>query len=117
MSSGPHFIAGFETDGQRVRREAPILRELHSLTNDGARKIIAAKGWRATIVKGNTPLRLIQYEESFEVQKGSVRAFCYFDEVAGRRAISGRTDKATAYTKAQAHLVGFNACRGRWRGD
>lgn len=55
---GPGFVAGFETDGKRVWREAPILHELHSLTNDEARKIIAAKGWRATVVKGRLPLRL-----------------------------------------------------------
>lgn len=80
------------------------MHELHSLTNDEARKIIAAKGWCATLVKGHMPPRLIQHQESFEVQKGDVRAFFYFDEVAGRRAINGRADEATAYIRAQAYL-------------
>lgn len=47
----PHFVAGFETDGI-VRRAAPILRKhLIGKTDDEARKIIAQRGWRASVVK------------------------------------------------------------------
>jgi hypothetical protein len=48
---------------------------------------------------------LIQHDESFEVQKGGVRAF-YFDENATRHAVSHRVDKKTAFEKARKYLVG-----------
>jgi len=47
----PHFVAGFESDGM-VRNCAPILRRaLLGKSDDEARRIIAAKGWRASLVK------------------------------------------------------------------
>ena len=45
----PHFVAGFETDGI-VRRTAPILKRMLGWSDDRARKYIASKGWRASIV-------------------------------------------------------------------
>jgi hypothetical protein len=45
----PHFVAAFETDGI-VRRTAPILKRMLGWTDDRARKYIASKGWRASIV-------------------------------------------------------------------
>lgn len=45
----PHFVAAFETDGI-VRRTAPILKRMFGWTDDRARKYIASKGWRASIV-------------------------------------------------------------------
>lgn len=45
----PHFVAGFETDGV-VRRAAPIMRKLVGLTDDQARDVIAARGWRASVI-------------------------------------------------------------------
>lgn len=45
----PHFVAGFETDGI-VRRAAPILKYLRGKTDDKARRFIARKGWRASVV-------------------------------------------------------------------
>ena len=45
-----HFVAGFESDGI-VRNAAPILRKaLLGRSDDEARRIIGAKGWRASIV-------------------------------------------------------------------
>jgi hypothetical protein len=45
----PHFVAAFETDGI-VRRTAPILKRMMGWTDDRARKYIARKGWKASIV-------------------------------------------------------------------
>jgi hypothetical protein len=38
-----------------VWREAPILKELHSLTNNEARQFIKAKGWNASKAAGGSP--------------------------------------------------------------
>jgi hypothetical protein len=46
-----HFVAGFETDGT-VRRAAPILKYLVGWSDDRARKYIASKGWKASIIEG-----------------------------------------------------------------
>lgn len=45
----------------------------------------------------NTVVRLIQHDESFEVR---VSTFVYFDDVAGRRAISGRPTREKALEEA-----------------
>ncbi len=45
----PHFVAGFEAD-EIVRRTAPILRNLLGMTVEQARRTIAMKGWKASIV-------------------------------------------------------------------
>lgn len=42
-------------------------------------------------------VRLIQHDESFEVR---VSTFVYFDDVAGRRAITGRPTREQALQKA-----------------
>lgn len=45
----PRFVAGFITDGI-VRRAAPILvKHLLGKTDDEARAVIAAKGWKASV--------------------------------------------------------------------
>lgn len=44
---GPHFVAGFETDGI-VRRAAPILKYLIGKTDTEARAYIHSKGWIAS---------------------------------------------------------------------
>jgi hypothetical protein len=50
----PHFVAAFETDGI-VRRTAPILRRhLMGKTDDEARAYIKRKGWKASVVDGQT---------------------------------------------------------------
>jgi len=54
----PHFVAGFETDGI-VQRTAPILKQLRGWTDDRARKYIARKGWRASVVD---PQRKLDFE-------------------------------------------------------
>lgn len=52
----PHFVAGFETDGV-VRRAAPILKYLVGKTDEEARRYIARKGWRASVVSDQIPLQ------------------------------------------------------------
>jgi hypothetical protein len=94
----PHFVAGFETDGV-VRRAAPILKRLVGLTDDQARQVVASNGWKASVIADP---QIIQHEESFEVQWPGGRKFFYFDDNAGRRAISGRVTSAAAYAAALA---------------
>jgi hypothetical protein len=48
----PHFVAGFETDGETVIRAAPILRRLVGQTEDVARAIIKQFGWTASVIDG-----------------------------------------------------------------
>jgi hypothetical protein len=96
-----HFVAGFESDG-KVRRTAPILRKLLGLTDAEARSFIKAKGWTAQIVVTET--QIIQHEESFEVRvPPTQRKFFYFDENAGRRAVTGRMTKQQALKAAQEY--------------
>jgi hypothetical protein len=47
----PHFVAGFETDGSRVVRAAPILKYLIGNTEEYARHYLKQKGWVASICK------------------------------------------------------------------
>lgn len=101
----PHFVAGFETDGI-VRRAAPILRRLIGLTDDQARQIIARFGWKASVVPDP---QIVQHEESFEVQWPGGRKFFYFDDNAGRRAVSGRKTSQAAYAAAHTFLNGLNS--------
>jgi hypothetical protein len=48
--------------------------------------------------KPYTTVRIIPHEESFEVR---VSTYFYFDEDAGRRAVSGRIDQESAKKQAQ----------------
>jgi hypothetical protein len=99
----PHFVAGFETDGT-VRRAAPILRRLVGESDETARRVIVHFKWQAHIVV--TEPQIIQHEESFEVRTPPTgRKFFYFDENAGRRAISGRMSKEKALLAAQAFMA------------
>lgn len=102
-----HFVAGFETDGI-VRRAAPILyKKLIGRTDEEARAIIKRNGWKASVI--NDP-GIIQHEESFEVQWPGGRKFFYFDDNAGRRAISGRMASEKALLAAQAFLHEVTNC-------
>lgn len=103
--TGPDFVAGFEVDERSVREAAPILKALIGKSVDQARDYIRGKGWTASIITAQPePPSIVQHVESFEVRKGGQRAFFYFDENAGRRAISGRPTKEKALEKAQAYL-------------
>lgn len=53
----PHFVAGFETDGI-VRRTAPILKVLRGWDDERARRYIARKGWKASVVPEQMVLEL-----------------------------------------------------------
>lgn len=98
----PHFVAGFETDGNVVVRAAPILsKKFLGLTEDQARQIIAHFGWKASVVPDPG---IEQHEESFEVRWPGGRKFFYYDDNAGRRAISGRMTCEQALVAAQAFL-------------
>lgn len=50
------------------------------------------------MTKPHRVVRLIQHEESFEVR---VSHFVYFDDDAGRRAVSGRLTREAALDQAQ----------------
>lgn len=103
--TGPDFVAGFEVDERTVREAAPILKALIGMSVDKAREHIRAKGWTASIVTAQAePPSIVQHVESFEVRKGGQRAFFYFDENEGRRAISGKSTKPKALERAQAYL-------------
>jgi hypothetical protein len=100
---GPRFVAGFESDGV-VIRAAPILKALIGMTNAEARAHISAKGWTARIIVGEP--EIIQHEESFEVRlPPDRRKFFYYDDNAGRRAVSGRMTKAKALLTAQEWMA------------
>jgi hypothetical protein len=55
----PHFVAGFESDGT-VRRTAPILKVMRGWTDERARRYIARKGWKASIVSDQRKLDLVE---------------------------------------------------------
>jgi hypothetical protein len=103
--TGPDFVASFEVDERAVREAAPILKALIGMSVDQARDHIRAKGWTASMTQPEPP-RIVQHVESFEVRKNGQRAFFYFDEIEGRRAITGRTTKQKALERAQAYLTG-----------
>jgi hypothetical protein len=67
---GPNFVASFETDGI-VQRTAPILKDLAGMTDAEAREYIWSQGWKASVVADEP--RIIQHEESFEVQRDGKR--------------------------------------------
>jgi hypothetical protein len=103
--TGPDFVAGVEVDERSVREAAPILKALIGMSIDQAREHIRAKGWTASIVTAQAePLSIVQHAESFEVRKDGKRAFFYFDEKEGRRAITNRSTKPKALERAQAYL-------------
>lgn len=54
------------------------------------------------------PIRLIQHEESFEVRypDGREPVYFYYDDNAGRRAVSGRMTKSQAMQAAQTFARG-----------
>jgi DUF1009 family protein len=46
----PHFVAGFESDGTKVVRAAPILKKLIGKSETYARETIARYGWKASVI-------------------------------------------------------------------
>jgi hypothetical protein len=64
------FVTGFETDGV-VQRSAPILKDLVGMTDAEASEYIWSQGWKASIVADEP--KIIQHEESFEVQRDGKR--------------------------------------------
>lgn len=96
----PHFVAGFETDGT-VRRAAPIIGYMVGWSDEDVRVHVQQAGWKASVIAEPA---IIQHEESFEVQWPGGRKFFYFDDNAGRRAVSGRKTSEAAYVAAQAYL-------------
>jgi hypothetical protein len=95
----PHFVAGLETDGT-VQRAAPIIGYMVGWSDDQVRDHVRQKGWKASIL--DAPTRVIQHWESFEVWRGGKRRFFFFDDNAGRRAITGRQTKEAALREALA---------------
>ncbi|BBZ93057.1 hypothetical protein BRDID11004_60450 [Bradyrhizobium diazoefficiens] len=106
--TGPDFTAGIEIDGATVRKADPVLQDMMGMPVDTAREHIRATGWKASLSTSSAE-GIVQHEESFEVLKDGKRGYFYFDCVAGRRAINGRSTKAAALQRAQAYL----ASRGR----
>ena len=109
----PGFVAGFETDGI-VRRAAPILKALVGMTDDEVRDYIKAKGWKASVIP-DLPSLHDHFADfggwhagSFEVRHVGGRKFFYYDDNAGRRAISGKMSKEQALKAAQKFLGGLH---------
>ncbi|MCP3475086.1 hypothetical protein NLM33_32710 [Bradyrhizobium sp. CCGUVB1N3] len=107
----PGFVAGFESDGT-VRCAAPILKALVGMTDDEARAYIKAKGWTASVIP-NQPRIHHHFADfggwhagSFEVRHVGGRKFFYYDDNAGRRAISGKMSKEQALKAAEEFLGG-----------
>jgi hypothetical protein len=63
----PYFVAGFETDGI-VRRTAPILKALRGMDDERARRYIARKGWKASVVPEQMSLPLVSNFEHDETK-------------------------------------------------
>ena len=111
----PHFVAAFITDGDKVVQAAPILsKRFIGLTEDQARKVIAHFGWKASVIPDP---QIIQHEESFEVRWPGGRKFFYYEDHAGRRAISGRMTKEAAFSAAQTFLGERHEGRGSGHQD
>lgn len=106
---GPDFVAGFETDGT-VRRAAPILKALVGMTDAEAREHIKAKGWTASVIPDHPSIKHhfadfgASNAGSFEVRHTGGRKFFYYDDNAGRRAVTGKMSKKRASAQAQAYL-------------
>jgi hypothetical protein len=96
----PHFVAGFLTDGT-VQCAAPILKYMKGWGDDRARDYIKAQGWQASIIAEPS---IVQHSESFEVKWPGGRKFFYYDDNAGRRAISGRMTSEQALAAALDYL-------------
>ena len=64
---GPTFVAAFETDGI-VRRTAPILKALRGMDDERARRYIARKGWKASIIPEQMSLSLMSNFEHDETK-------------------------------------------------
>lgn len=105
-----NFVAGFEIDDGRVVRAAPILsKRFIGLTEDQARDVIAHFGWKASVIP--EPGIDHHFQEfggsnsgSFEVRWPGGRKFFYYDDNAGRRAVSGHVSSEKALIAAQRFL-------------
>lgn len=47
----PHFVAGFEFDGQRCTRAAPIIAYFTGRSDAWIRNYCASKKWRASVIE------------------------------------------------------------------
>lgn len=117
----PNFTAGIVLFDDKVVETAPIVRRMRGWSRDRVRAECKRLGWSISIVHQldrdditapPMPRKagITQHPESFEVvrQDGSVE-FIYFDENAGRRAISGRLSKEAAFAQAQELLANKKA--------
>jgi hypothetical protein len=110
----PNFTAGIVLHDDVVTQAAPIVRYMQRWSRDRVRAFCLEKGWSVAVVRQaeaedmNVPPvepGITQHAESFEVQLPDGRIeFVYFDENAGRRAITGRLTKEAAFARAQALL-------------
>src|SRR3954468_14611206 len=113
----PNFTAGIVLFDGKVVETAPIVRRFKGRSRDHVREECKRLGWSISIVHQHDreditapPMppkaAITQHAESFEVVKtdGTIE-FIYFDENAGRRAISGRLTKEAAFAKAKELLT------------
>ena len=110
----PNFTAGIVLFDDVVVEAAPILRYMRRWSRDRVRDYCNKQGWQIAVVHRmqredvtapQIKSGIVQHEESFEAVRpdGSVEFF-YFDDNAGRRAVTGKDSKETAFAKAQAYL-------------
>ena len=110
----PHFTAGIVLFDDRVVETAPIVRYMRRWSRQRVRDYCSKMGWEVSVVwqmqreditAPHIKPGIVQHEESFEaVRPGGETEFFYFDDNAGRRAISGRHTKARAFELAQAFI-------------
>ena len=107
----PSFTAGIVLFDDVVVEAAPRVRFMRRWSRDRVRDYCTDHGWIATVIwkmereDVSAPRHksaITQHEESFEVVKADgTTEFFYFDDNAGRRAISGRMTKEAALRAAQ----------------
>lgn len=85
-----YFTAGFETDGERVTRCAPILAKLiMGKTEAEARDLIAARSWKASVVSEIDPDE-IEWPNGHEFITVLKRRWCLGCDLYQTRAAGGR---------------------------
>jgi hypothetical protein len=108
----PSFTAGLVLFDDKVVETAPRVRYMRRWSRDQVREECHQKGWTITVVweieredvaAPKFKVGITQHEESFEVVRADGETkFFYFDDNAGRRAISGRMTKEAAFKAAQS---------------
>jgi hypothetical protein len=107
----PSFTAGIVLFDDKVVETAPRVRYMRRWSRDQVREECRQKCWTITVVwqkeredvtAPKFKVGITQHEESFEVVRADGETkFFYFDDNAGRRAISGRMTKEAAFKAAQ----------------